>query len=79
MMVRTTLTLDEDLAQKIKAEMRKTGASMRDVINRLLRQGIEGPGPKKRFRVRGRAMGQLQGVNYSKTSELLGALDAGEK
>jgi negative regulator of replication initiation len=78
-MMRTTLTLDEDLAQRIKAEMRRTGDSMKDVINRLLRKGIEGPAPRKRFRIRARPMGVLRGVNYSKTSELLDVLDAGEK
>lgn len=73
-MMRTTLTLDEDLAQKIKAEMRRSGASMQVVVNRFLRQGIEGPAPRKRFRIKARPLGVLRGVNYSKTSELLDLL-----
>jgi hypothetical protein len=31
--VRTTLTLDEDVAAKLRAEARKTGRSFRDTVN----------------------------------------------
>jgi hypothetical protein len=73
--MRTTLTIEEDLAQKLKAEMKKTGASLKTVVNRTLRKGIEGAAPRKRFRVKGRPMGVRHGINYSKTSELLDWLD----
>lgn len=73
--MRTTLTIEEDVAQKLKAEMRKTGASLKTVVNQTLRKGIEGGAPRKRFKVKGRPMGLRRGVNYSKTSEMLDWLD----
>ncbi len=38
--VRTTLTLDEDIATKLQAEMRRSGRSFRDVVNETLRRGL---------------------------------------
>ncbi|MBK7864965.1 MAG: DUF2191 domain-containing protein [Archangiaceae bacterium] len=74
--MRTTLTIDDDLAQRLKAEMRKRGASLKVVVGQLLRQGLDaGRRPKRRFRVKARALGVRAGVNYSKTSEMLDWLD----
>ena len=36
--MRTTLTLDDDVAALIEAERRRSGESMREVVNRLLRR-----------------------------------------
>lgn len=61
--VRTTLTLDDDIAAKIKAQTRKTGRSFRDVVNDTLRRGLAAaPAPKTRapFRVRARDLGGLR-------------------
>ena len=38
--VRTTLTLDEDIATKLQAETRRSGRSFRDVVNETLRRGL---------------------------------------
>jgi hypothetical protein len=38
--MRTTLTLDEDVAAKLKAEARRAGRSFRDVVNEALRRGL---------------------------------------
>jgi hypothetical protein len=76
--VRTTLTIDDDLAQQLKAEMRRRDTSLKEVVNGLLRRGLSAPAtPKKRFRVKARALGVRPGVNYAKTSEMLDWLDAG--
>ena len=37
--MRTTITLDDDVAAMIEAERARTGESFRDVVNRLLRRG----------------------------------------
>jgi negative regulator of replication initiation len=36
--VRTTITLDDDVAALIESERARTGESFRDVVNRLLRR-----------------------------------------
>jgi hypothetical protein len=40
--MRTTVTLDDDVAALIEDERRRTGESFRDVVNRLLRRGARG-------------------------------------
>jgi hypothetical protein len=60
--VRTTLTLDDDVAAKLKAETRRTGRAFRDVVNEALRRGLLASRPEKRatFRVRTRSLGGLR-------------------
>jgi len=43
--VRTTLTLDDDVAALIEAERRRTGETLRRVVNRLLRRGLVAGAP----------------------------------
>ncbi len=38
--MRTTLTLDEDIAAKLKDETRRSGRAFRDVVNDTLRRGL---------------------------------------
>ncbi|GAB1488144.1 hypothetical protein MASR2M8_05880 [Opitutaceae bacterium] len=38
--MRTTLTIDDDLAVEIKRRVRRSGAPFRDVVNDLLRAGM---------------------------------------
>jgi hypothetical protein len=38
-LLRTTLTLDDDLAAKLKAESRRAGRSFRDVVNEICVMG----------------------------------------
>ena len=38
--MRTTLTLDEDVAAKLRAEARRSGRSFRDVVNDAIRRGL---------------------------------------
>lgn len=40
--MRTTLTLDDDVAALIEDERRRTGESFRAAVNRLLRRGARG-------------------------------------
>ena len=58
--MRTTLTLDDDVAEQIEQVRRSTGASLRAVVNAALRQGLQ-PGertqPPKPFGTRTFDMG----------------------
>ncbi len=73
--MRTTVTLDDDLAAKLKEEARRSGRPMKETINALLRLGLVA---RKRtrsrvpFTVQARDVGQLRGsLTLDKVGELL--------
>lgn len=64
--VRTTLTLDDDVAAKIWAEARRSGEPFKQVVNRLLRTGLHSQAHLKAlppFKLRPRNMGLRPGLN----------------
>ena len=73
--MRTTLTLDEDVAAKLKAEARKTDRSFRETVNEVLRRGLVAPrvtAARKRFTVVARDLGELRpGLSLDNIGELL--------
>jgi hypothetical protein len=73
--MRTPLTLDEDVAAKLKAEMRKSGKSFRGIVNDTLRHGlVEKRGTSRRclFNVEARDLGNLRpGLSLDNVGELL--------
>ena len=71
--MRTTLTLDEDVAHKVKAEVRRSGRSFKQVVNELLRRELNKPAVKELppFKVKARPLGERPGLNYDNISELL--------
>lgn len=76
--VRTTLTLDEDVAAKLRAEMRRSGKPFKQTVNDLLRLGLNAPRalkPPQPFVVRARALGVRPGLNYDNIGELLEDLE----
>jgi hypothetical protein len=80
--VRTTLTLDEDLAAKLKAEARKTGRPFKETVNACLRAGLSmrKPAQKARpFQVRPHDMGIQPGVSFDKVSALLDQIEGVER
>jgi hypothetical protein len=61
--MRTTLTVDEDVAAKLKAESRRAGRSSRDVVNETLRRGLADRRPaasQQSFKVTSRDLGALR-------------------
>jgi hypothetical protein len=76
--MRTTLTLDEDVAAKLKFATQKSGRPFRTVVNEALRRGLEQrpPAGRKPFRVKTRDMGSLQpGLNIDNIGELIEAVE----
>ena len=73
--MRTTLTLDEDVAVRLKAVARRSGRAFRDVVNETLRHGLARPpaSPARTpFRVKARDLGRLQpGLSLDNIAELL--------
>ena len=78
--MRTTLTIDSDVAAKAKAAARMTGLPFKTLINNALRIGIEAvmqPAQARKYQTQGRPMGLRQGMSYDNIGELL-ALSEGE-
>jgi len=69
------LTLDEDVAAKLKRESRRSGRSFRDVVNDMLRRGLasrEPAVPRPAFKVHARDLGELKrGLNLDDIGGLL--------
>lgn len=76
--MRTTLTLDEDVAAKLAELSRKTGRPFKAVVNETLRQGLAAKRamkPAERFRVQPRPLGLRPGLSYDNVGELLEELE----
>jgi plasmid stability protein len=73
--VRTTLTLEDDVAAKLRSAVRRSGRSFKEVVNEVLRQGLSAtPSSAKpaRFTVRARDLGELSpGVQIDNVGDLL--------
>ncbi len=70
------MTLDEDVAAKLRAETRRSGQSFKQTVNECLRLGLkvrEHPKPVKPFKIRD--IGLRIGFEYNSTSELLERLE----
>ena len=79
--MRTTLTLDEDVAAKLKAESRKSGRPFRETVNECLRAGLsvrKQGASAQAFRVKARDMGLRPGINIDQVSALLDQLEGPE-
>ncbi len=73
--MRTTLTLEPDVAEAIDREVRRRPkATFKQVVNELLRAGLHAKQqtkPRRKFKVRAQAMGIVPGVDYDKISSLI--------
>jgi hypothetical protein len=72
--VRTTLTIDDDVAALVHKEMRKTGDPLKQVVNRAIRLGLNGAKQpaRKPFKVKPINLGL---PHYDKVEELLQYLE----
>ncbi|MBI2897880.1 MAG: ribbon-helix-helix protein, CopG family [Deltaproteobacteria bacterium] len=79
--MRTTLTLDDDVAAKLQAEVRRSGRTLKEIANEALRTGLTSrrrTARGGRFVVRARSLGLKEGLSYDSVAELLEALDGSE-
>ncbi len=79
--MRTTLTLDDDVAVLLRQIQEQRKASLKEVVNAALREGLVGltkaPKPRSQFRTRGLDLGRCYLPNLDKISEVL-AIAEGE-
>lgn len=72
--MRTTLTLDEDVAAKLRSEARKKGKPFKQVVNEALRQGLVVRTATRKstpFRVKARPMRLRPGLSLDSISDLI--------
>ncbi len=78
--MRTTVTIDEDVARELKTRARKSDRSFKEVLNESLRFAFSisrSPIRKiKRFRVRPHRSAFRQGIDLEKLNQLVDQLDA---
>jgi hypothetical protein len=77
--VRTTLTLDDDVASLLKKEARKSGEPFKQIVNRFLRLGLMAKPARKPFKVKPWNMQAPPGLSFDNVHELLDALDGPER
>jgi hypothetical protein len=73
--MRTTLTLDDDVAAKLKAESRSARRPFREVVNETLRRGLasqRSTAHREPFKVTARDLGEIKpGISLDNIAELI--------
>jgi hypothetical protein len=78
MSIRTTVTLDEDVVERVKQHGRLRGSSFRETLNELLRTALvsaETQPRRRELRVRPHHGGYYPNLNYDCTEALLEYLE----
>jgi hypothetical protein len=78
--VRTTVTLDSDVAVKLKQAARERGISFKEALNTNLRRGLESEAPRapRPYRIRTRRLGVKPGIDLDRALVLAGRLEDAE-
>jgi hypothetical protein len=79
--MRTTLTLERDVAERIRQEMRRTGRGLKAIVNEALRLGLGGASRSARaarFTVKARDLGLRPGFDPDRMNQLVDELQVAE-
>jgi len=77
--MRTTVTLDPDVAAKLKTLARERSLSFKEALNMSVRLGLEDPGATpRRYRLPPRQLGLRRGIDLNKALRLAGELEDAE-
>jgi hypothetical protein len=78
--MRTTVTLDDDVAAKLKEEARRQKTSFKEVLNSSVRQGLRASRPQSRepYRVRPRPLRARPDIDLDRALSLAGKLEDAE-
>ena len=77
-LMRTTLTIEDDIAVRIEERRRRDGQSLKQVVNALLREGLRSGQRKpdaRRYRTKPQALGMRPGFDAAKLNQLVDELD----
>lgn len=77
--MRTTLTLEDDLAQQLKEQAHRTGRTFKEVVNEAIRRGLEAQGEMPRpqpYRLEPASLGGVRpGIDLDRALRLADALE----
>lgn len=74
--MRTTISLDEDVAKLLRHEIRRSGTSLKAAVNHFLRLGLMAGKPdRKQFSVHPRVLGLPPGLSYDNVEDLIEAIE----
>ena len=77
--MRTTLTVDDDIAAKLEAEARRSGLSFKETVNTILRIGLaarRGRLPRQPFKVKPLSVELIdKNLDFDNIEELLDAIE----
>ncbi len=76
--MRSTVTLDDDIAQQIKVLMAERGAGFKDTINDLLRRGLQSTSAPEPYEAPTFHSGIRQGVDLTKALSIAAQLEDDE-
>ena len=77
--MRTTLTLDPDVAMKLKKSMAENKITFKEAVNQTLRRGMKAAAKEKKrapFKVIPHSFGFKPGIDQNKLNQLLDQMDA---
>lgn len=78
--MRTTLTLDDDVARLLNKEVRRSQTSFKQAVNHFLRLGLMASKPRRKpFVVKPWNLGPPPGLSFDNVEELLEALEGPER
>lgn len=77
---RTTLTLEDDVAARLREASRRSGRPLKAVVNDAIRAGLasQDSGARPAFRVEARPMGLRPGIDLDDISGLLERIEGAE-
>ncbi|HEY6989427.1 MAG TPA: hypothetical protein VH369_13625 [Bryobacteraceae bacterium] len=75
--MRTTLSIDDDVAKLLNKEIQRSGSSLKTAVNHFLRLGLMASKQpnRKPFVVAPRRLGLPSGLSYDNVEELLEAIE----
>ena len=74
--MRTTVTLDPDVAASLKRLMRERDTTFKALLNATLRAGLgQQPGVAKPFKIKARSWGTRPGVDFRKALQVADAAE----
>jgi hypothetical protein len=71
--VRTTVTLDPDVAEKVRRLARERGVSFKEALNGALRAGLGARGAARPYRTPARPLGLRPGIDLDKALAIAAA------
>lgn len=75
--MRTTVTLDDDVATRLRESAQERGIPFKTAINEAIRAGLEYRTRPRRYRVKPRPMGPAR-VDLTRAAQLAGQLEDAE-